>query len=66
MVSETFCLVRATGLTKVGEGGGVPGENITVHRVPLTQLPSFAAAKRADGVFIDVKMLTLLGAGLLD
>ena len=28
MVSETFCLVRATGLTKVGEGGGVPGENV--------------------------------------
>jgi ADP-ribose pyrophosphatase len=66
MVLETFCLVRATGLTKVGEGGGVPGENITVHRVPLTQLPSFVAAKREDGVFIDVKMLTLLGAGLLD
>ncbi|WP_442679120.1 NUDIX hydrolase [Sphingomonas sp. ASY06-1R] len=66
MVSETFCLVRATGLTKVGEGGGVPGENITVHRVPLPQLPSFVAAKRAEGLFIDVKMLTLLGAGLLD
>lgn len=66
MVSETFCLVKATGLTKVGEGGGEPGENIIVHRVPLTQIPAFVAAKRAQGMFMDVKLLMLLGAGLLD
>ena len=66
MVSETFSLVRATGLTKVGEGGGEPGENITVHRVPITQVPAFVASKRAQGLFMDVKLLTILGAGLLD
>jgi len=66
MVSETFTLVRATGLTKVGEGGGEPGENITVHRVPIAQVAAFIAAKRAQGLFMDVKLLTLLGAGLLD
>lgn len=66
MVSETFSLVRAHDLTKVGEGGGEPGENITVHRVPLSQIPAFVAAKRAQGLFMDVKLLTLLGAGLLD
>lgn len=66
MVSETFSLVRAHGLTKVGEGGGAPGENITVHRVPLNQVGAFIAAKRAQGLFMDVKLLTLLGAGLLD
>ena len=66
MVSETFSLVRATGLTKVGEGGGEVGENITVHRVPLAQIPAFVAAKRAQGMFIDVKLLVLLGAGLLE
>ena len=65
MVSETFTLVRATGLQKVGEGGGEPGENITVHRVPLAQVPAFIAAKRAEGLFMDVKLLTLLGAALL-
>ena len=37
MVSETFTLVRAHGLTKVSDGGGVPGENITVHRVALAE-----------------------------
>jgi ADP-ribose pyrophosphatase len=66
MVSETFSLVRAHGLTKAGEGGGEPGENITVHRVPLAQVGAFIAAKRAQGMFMDVKLLTLLGAGLLD
>jgi len=65
MVSETFSLVRATGLTKVGEGGGVPGEDITVHRVPLANIADFVTAKRAAGTMIDVKLLLLLGAGIL-
>ncbi|HEY0270248.1 MAG TPA: NUDIX hydrolase [Sphingomonas sp.] len=65
MVSETFSLVRALGLTKVGDGGGVPGENITVHRVPLDDVAAFAAAKRAAGTMMDVKLLLLLGAGIL-
>jgi ADP-ribose pyrophosphatase len=60
MVSETFTLVRAHGLTRVGDGGGVPGEDITVHRVPLADVPMFIADKRRDGVVIDVKMLALL------
>ena len=65
MVSESFTLVRATGLTKVSEGGGVPGENITVHRVALADLPVFVAAKRAEGLAVDVKLLLLLGAAIL-
>ena len=60
MVSETFTLVRAHGLTKVSEGGGVEGEDITVHRVAVTDVPAFIAAKRAEGVVIDVKMLAVL------
>lgn len=66
MVSETFTLVRALGLTKVGDGGGVEGEGIVVHRVPLEHIAAFVAAKRSQGMFIDVKLLTLLGAGLVD
>jgi ADP-ribose pyrophosphatase len=65
MVSETFTLVRAIGLTQVGEGGGEEGENITVHRVPLSGIADFVAARRAEGMFMDVKLLTLLGGGLL-
>jgi ADP-ribose pyrophosphatase len=65
MVSETFTLVRATGLTQVSEGGGVDGEGITVHRVPLSDIAAFIAQKRSQGLFIDVKLLMLLGAGIV-
>lgn len=65
MVSESFTLLRAEGLTKVGEGGGLPGEGITVHRVPLAGIAGFVAAQRARGVAIDVKLLLLLAGELL-
>jgi ADP-ribose pyrophosphatase len=65
MVSETFMLVRATGLVRVSDGGGVAGEDIVVHRVPLGQIAAFVAEARAAGIVIDVKLLLLLGAGML-
>lgn len=65
MVSETFTLVKAHGLTKVGDGGGEAHEGITVHRVPLGDVPAFVAGKRTEGCFIDVKMLLLLAADIL-
>ena len=65
MVSESFTLVRASGLIKVSEGGGVEGEGITPHRIVLNQLPNFIAAKRAEGCGIDVRLLLLLGAQLI-
>ncbi len=61
MVSESFSLVRARGLNKVSEGGGVDGENIIVHRVALADLPHFVQEKRAEGCAIDVKLLMLPG-----
>ncbi len=66
MVSETFSLVRARGLTKTGDGGGVEGENITVHRVPRAALPRFLAEKRKAGCGVDVRMLLLLGQGIIE
>lgn len=66
MSSEAFWLVRATGLTRTGDGGGVPGEDITVHRVPRDQIAEFVAHKRADGVAMDVKMIALLAGPWLD
>lgn len=65
MVSESFYLVRALGLEKVGDGGGTDGENISVHRVPLDGLADFIAAKRASGCAMDAKLLMLLGGSLL-
>lgn len=65
MVSECFTLVRAEGLTRVSAGGGTADENITVHSVPLATIADFIAERRAAGVAIDVKLLTLLGPSLL-
>lgn len=65
MVSEGFTLLRAEGLSRVGKGGGVAGEDIEVHRVPLNEVAAFVASKRAEGCGIDVKLLLLLGNELL-
>ena len=65
MVGESFQLVRARGLAKVGPGGGVGGENIVTHRVALGALPAFLAAQRQAGKAIDVRLLLLLGPHLL-
>ena len=65
MTSECFTLVRATGLNKVGDGGGDSDENITVHRVPLAEVPAFVAAKRKAGIAIDTKMLLILAGSIL-
>ena len=65
MVSESFSLLIATGLTKIGEGGGVDGEDIAVHRVPLDGIEDFIATKRAEGCGIDVRVALLLTGGLL-
>jgi ADP-ribose pyrophosphatase len=64
MVSESFTLFRAHDLTRTGEGGGVDGEDIRVHRVPLAGLPDQIAAWREQGYAMDVKLLLLLGAGI--
>lgn len=65
MVSEGFTLVRATGLVKVGDGGGDADENIVVHRIPILGVADFVAARREAGVAIDVKLLLLLGGGII-
>ena len=57
MLAESFSLVRAHGARKVGDGGGVGGEEIVVHLVTRNELPAFIAEKRAAGVGIDAKLL---------
>jgi ADP-ribose pyrophosphatase len=65
MSSEGFTLLRAEGLTKVGEGGGVEGEEIVVHRVAVGEIPAFVERKRSEGAAIDAKLLLLLAGGVL-
>lgn len=65
MVTESFTLLRAHDLSRVGPGGGVEGENITVHHVPLADLTTFIAARRKAGDAIDVKLTMLLAPSWL-
>jgi ADP-ribose pyrophosphatase len=64
MIAESFTLVRATGLSRVGAGGGVDGEDIVTHLVPREGVAQFVAERRAAGVGIDCKLLLLLGWGI--
>ena len=61
MVSEQFTLIKATGLEKVGDGGGVSDENIIVHRVPLEELADFVARWREAGHGVDVRIALFMG-----
>lgn len=65
LTGETFTLLKATGLTKVGEGGGTEAENIVVHRLPLADIAAQLAPFRARGVAMDVRLLAVLGPHLL-
>ena len=61
MVSEGFTLVRAHGLSRIGEGGGTEHEDIIVHLVARADIPNFLEQKRAEGFGIDVKLLIFMG-----
>jgi ADP-ribose pyrophosphatase len=60
MVAESFTLVRAHGVRRIGEGGGDENEDITVHLVPRAEIPNFIEQKRAEGLGVDVKLLLLM------
>ena len=65
MVTESYSLLRAHGLTRVGPGGGTDSENITVHRVPLAGISQAVAKWRSEGYAIDTKMLLLMAPDIL-
>jgi ADP-ribose pyrophosphatase len=60
MLAEAFTVVRATGLRKIGEGGGDEHEDIKVHHVARADIPNFIEQKRAEGIGMDAKLLLLL------
>jgi len=66
LLGETFALVKATGLIKVGEGGGTEHEEIVVHRVPIERIAQTVAEFRQRGGAIDSKILMLLAPALLE
>ena len=60
MLAESFTLVRAHGVRKIGEGGGDEHEDINVHLVPRAEIPNFVEQKRAEGLGVDVKLLIFM------
>jgi ADP-ribose pyrophosphatase len=60
MLSESFTLVRAHGVRRIGEGGGDEHEDINVHLVAREDIPNFLEQKRAEGFGIDVKLLIFM------
>jgi ADP-ribose pyrophosphatase len=60
MVAESFTLVRAHGVRRIGEGGGNDEEDITVHLVARNDIPAFIQSRRDAGAAVDVKLLLFL------
>ena len=56
MTSEVVSFVAAEALTRVGSGGGVDGEDITVHVVPLAGVEQFLRDREHAGCLLDPKI----------
>lgn len=56
MTSEYTHLFHAQDLVKQHDGGGVAGENITVHHVPLKNLRAWLSEQEAGGKVVDFKI----------
>jgi ADP-ribose pyrophosphatase len=56
LTSETVTLLLATKLNRIGIGGGVAHEKITVHEIALTEVHEWLEQKARDGLLIDPKV----------
>jgi ADP-ribose pyrophosphatase len=55
ITSEIVRFYRAYGVRNIGEGGGVGGENITVHAIALDEVEAWLRKQESDGALIDLK-----------
>jgi ADP-ribose pyrophosphatase len=60
LTDEQITLVLATQLTRVSAGGGIDGEQIRIHEVPLTEIDAWLASKEKEGRAIDAKVYAVL------
>jgi ADP-ribose pyrophosphatase len=65
MADEMITIYFASGLERVGPGGGDGNEDITVHHVPLESAVEWLQARQAGGVLLDPKIYAgLFWAGM--
>ena len=56
MTDEIITVFRATRLKRVGEAGGVEGEDIRLHEVPVAGVRQWLAERGRAGLMIDLKI----------
>ena len=56
LTSETVTILRAKGLRRIGAGGGIADEGITVHMPLLGELRAWLAERVRAGLLIDPKV----------
>lgn len=56
MANEMITIFFATGLERVGPGGGDGNEDISVHHLPLESAVEWLDTRRAEGIMIDPKI----------
>jgi ADP-ribose pyrophosphatase len=54
--TETVSFFLAKGLRKIGQGGGVDGEDIRVHEVPLDRAEAWLRKQVRGGLLVDPKV----------
>jgi ADP-ribose pyrophosphatase len=52
LTSETMTFFLATDVREAGEGGGVDGELILVHRIAWRDAPAWLARRTAEGLMV--------------
>lgn len=60
LTDEYVSLFYATGLTKMGDGGGVGSEEIRVHYVSQMDVPKWCRDRQAEGMRVDFKIFAAL------
>ena len=65
MADEMITIYYASGLERVGPGGGDGNEDITVHHVPLEKAVEWLYARQKEGIMLDPKIYAgLFWAGM--
>ena len=54
--NEVVTLMRARVLERHGKGGGAANERISVHAIPLGEVPAWLRAREAGGTLVDPKV----------